>query len=104
GHKKEAEKIDPLANLGQDTLQNIVFAALGGHKAEPTTAVKDLPGATPVPESQPVPPPVAPPAEPASSGTAQAITPSKPPVPDTPSPEPAKDLKAQFADMNDAKT
>jgi hypothetical protein len=107
GHQKEADQIDPLANLGEDTLQNIVFAVLGGHK-EP----KELPKtATPPPEAQPLPQPQAPqPAPPvvpaqAASPRVQPPSPTTPKaVGDTPSPEPAKDLQAQFKDMNDKAT
>jgi hypothetical protein len=113
GHQKEADAIDPLANLGEDTLQNLVFAALGGHK----TMAKELPkGATPPPEAQPVlgqTPPVVKPAEPQAQAAqpqpaaAPAAAPSPTashPVGDKPSPEPAKDLQAQFADMNNKAT
>lgn len=101
GHQKEADEIDPLANLGEDTLQNIVFAAMGGHKEKTKAPVPGNKDVTPVPQGEPIPaPPVAKPAE-AAPGAPPAPASA---VPDTPSPEPASDLKAQWADMQDPKT
>lgn len=111
GEDKAAAEINPLEALPQDTLQNIVFGLLGGRGGKKETA----PGAAapPVPEAQPVPsgvqppPPLAPSVAPAPRADATPAKPTSQPaaaVPDTPSPEPAKDLKAQFADMNDKAT
>lgn len=110
GHKKEADQIDPLAQLGPDTLQNIVFGVLGGHRkaakgessATPTAESTEMPAAEPVatPVATPAPPPAAGPAPP----EAAPVTGSTPPVADKPSAEPVKDLRAQWRDMNDPKT
>lgn len=106
GYTKEANEINPLDNLGENTLQNVVFAAIGGEKPKEQKAAAPVPEAT-TPDQTP--PTVATPAaspEPVSPPLpAQPSTPAKPAaVPDKPSPEPAKDLKAQFADMNDKST
>lgn len=109
GQEKAAAEIDPLAALGQDTLQNIVFGLLGGKGGKKETAA-----VPPVPEAQPIPSGIqaAPPLAPQGSVGGANATPAKPagqpaaasPVKDTPSPEPAKDLKAQFSDMNNKAT
>jgi hypothetical protein len=105
GHQDEADKIDPIEGLGENTLQNIVFAAIGGEKkSAETSAPAPVPGATPAGTGAS---PAAP-ASPVKSPEPVTQTPAKPAeptaVPDKPTPEPAKDLKAQFADMNDKTT
>lgn len=113
GEEKAAAEINPLEALPQDTLQNIAFGLLGGRggkkEAAPNAAAPPVPEAQGVPASgvKPAPPAVAPAGS--SEGVANATTqkPASQPVSavkDTPSPEPAKDLKAQFADMNNKDT
>jgi hypothetical protein len=153
GHPDEAAQIDPLANLGTDSLQNAVFAVLGGHgeKAEKPPAGPSMepgrpiesadqttgitvgpnppggvqnpapvaPGAVPpvppvapkAPEAAPNAPEAAPNAPEAAPPPAAAPTPPPPveaapapTVPDHPTPEPAKDIRAQLKDMNDSTT
>lgn len=110
GHQKEADQIDPMANLGETTLQNIVFGVLGGHRKTVKDEAAPTPtaGSTEMPPAEPVasatqPPEVTvefakPPAAPAPSPTPAPV------VKDTPSAEPLKDLRAQWRDMNDSKT
>lgn len=111
GRQKEADAIDPLANLGQDTLQNLVFATMGGHEKP---LAKGAAPEAPIPEAQPIPPATTeaaqtqPPPPVVGGGAPQSTpapgAPAKSPIPDTPTPEPAKDLKAQWTDMNAAAT
>lgn len=110
GHQDEADKINPLDNLGSDTVQNLVFAAMGGHKAPeagatpPGGALPD--GAKPftdIPPGTPPLPPVVKPADAAPPPPATAAPPA-PTVADKPTAEPMKDLRAQLRDMNDPAT
>lgn len=111
GYGKEAAKIDPLGNVSEDALQQIIFSVFGGHKEGGKGKVAtEVPPAEPAPTATPVPPAVAPAgwtsvARGASMGGAEATpAPAAAPIADQPSAEPAKDLRAQLKDMKDPKT
>lgn len=105
GYKKEAQERSPFEGLGEATIQNAIFGAVG----KPHDAGKAKPNAgdaTPPPtnDAGPAPPPspeaVA--ANAVSPAAAAATAPSS--VPDAPTAEPLKDLRAQFRDRNDKET
>lgn len=104
GNHKEAEKIDVtqhLTNL-EEAVQNIVFGVIGGRAPQkPGAAPPPPPEVAKAPEPAEMPPPPADhaqvtPQQAAAKNPAQAA----PPVPDTPTGEPAGQLRAQFVDMN----
>lgn len=101
GYAEDADKINPTEGLGEATIQNALFGAFGGKKKlsdiKPTEAPKSTEAVTPpppAPTAAEVPPPV----------PGQPPAPAAPVVPDRPTAEPAKDLRAQFRDMNDPTT
>lgn len=86
--------------LDENTIQSAIFGALAG-KGHTTLADKGQATGR-APSAAPAPPP-SPEAVAAASGQTTSATPVAPAastVPDTPSVEPLKDIKAQFADMN----
>lgn len=95
GYKDDAAKIDPTSGLGEATVMNAVFGTMGGGHKEgeqpkaPTPAAVETEQAAPPPPVQPKPVPV-------------AAGPGK--VPDMPTAEPAKDLRAQINDMKNDET
>lgn len=122
GHQEEADKINPLSGGLANTLNNIVFGVLGGKGKEKTAApppdAVTMPPAKPVEGNDqttgttvgpnppggvqnPAPPPVAPTTQSAAPPVVKATQPT---VPDAPTPEPMKDLRAQLRDMNDPAT
>jgi GGDEF domain-containing protein len=120
GYKAAADKIDPTdpSSFASGEILGAVMAAIGGPHAE-TLRKKGFdvppPGA---PGTEPPPPPPGPSPEtvknaaPPTGGAAPAPDLSKvqpapaaaTSIPDQPTAEPAKDIRAQFRDMNDPKT
>lgn len=133
GYADDAAKINVLDDLGEATVQNAIFGALPGHAKEkakvnaggdqsaPVTGGSasgpvpsgDTSGKTtpPAPLASAVPPPAAvaspataqPPVAPASAVGTAAPRPIAA-VPDAPTPEPAKNLRAQFNDLRNKDT
>ena len=115
GYKEAAAKINPLDpdSLAKSGIMGAIFGAIGGHAKDKIEAPKPpepAPGPSTAPPEPPAPapPPSAPPPEtPPPPGPTPAPAPSAVPVarvPDQPTAEPVKDLRAQFQDMRDPKT
>ena len=125
GYTKAAQDLDPMEGLGESTITNALFGALPGHgkvtgKNGPAANGDQASGTTPSAatqsgEGETPPPPGAPDPDLAAAGvtsttpTGAGVPPAAPSgaapaAADTPTAEPAKDLRAQFTDMKDKKT
>lgn len=118
GYQEAASKIDPLDpdSIARSGIMGAIFGAIGGHQEgkvkapEPPKPAPPPSGGAPEPP-EPAPPPSVVPPSPEQSPVAAAPEPAPPPtpapppkVPDVPTAEPVKDLRAQFNDMRDPKT
>nr|MDP9112265.1 hypothetical protein [Acidobacteriota bacterium] len=110
GYQKHAEEIDPWGNIAEDSVSNAIFGVIGGHKKAETAKVPEQTPAAAAPvNALPSPegdvPAAAVPASPAPAAKAPTPAPqAASTVPDQPSAESSKDLRAQIKDMNDAAT